>query len=416
MCIILSVNHISCSHTTAIWQHCIKATPSQLQGKKSCINVRQHERPILTRKLCEDCSGQRLFARRGGVAERGHGILTAIPEASTKIEGDEANDSGYHSDIIPEEDESSDLSERSLSPKTIAPPRAQSKMGRPRKRNSSSQRSLNRKPSWRPNLKRDLSLEEAAPSSSPRGSIDSILSCLDDNIRNTVNVQPSIMQTTPSPTSSPSPPTYRHAEPRRGRTSTLLHPSPPEPVEMTGQAQVAVAFSSPQIVQVRRPTSLQVAPRPRKKSTLLHPSSPVHDDDVETHPPSHNKNRRPSSLLHPSPSAPACTTTFPKTVVSVPPHAPSPSHNKNRRPSSLLHPSPSAPATTTVFPRTIISVPPQHAPRPKPGRTSSLLEQAPRMPLLKTAVSEPVSETMRRVRRESVLHSCLSDGEEEGGR
>ncbi|KAF2826512.1 hypothetical protein CC86DRAFT_258071, partial [Ophiobolus disseminans] len=153
MCIILSINHTSCSHTLAIWHHCVNATSSQ---GKSCLNARQHERPILTRKLCEACSGQRIFARRGGVAGQGNGTLTTIAEADAKLEGDEANDSGYHSDIIYEQDEGSNPSERSLSPKTIAPQRASSKTAGPRKRNSSRQRSLNRKPSWRPNLKRDL--------------------------------------------------------------------------------------------------------------------------------------------------------------------------------------------------------------------------------------------------------------------
>jgi hypothetical protein len=320
----------------------------------------------------------------------------AIPEADTKSEGDDANDSGYHSDIIYEEDEGSDPSERSLSPKTVAPQQAQTKASRHGKHNSTSHRSLARKPSWNPNLKRDLSTEYAF-GLSRRDSIDSLLSHPDDSIRGTASLQHTTMEKKWNPTDrrSSCTPTARHPNTYRDRSctptptarhpntnqdrsstvSTLLHPSTPDHHEQTtGHAhQVALAFSSPQLIQVRRSSSMQVAPR-RKTSTLLHPSSPVLGPITETHPADENKTPRPSSLLHTAASAPAM-----------------------------------------VF-KTIISVPPQHAPMPRMGRTSSLLrrDQAlDRMPLLKSTMSEPVSETMAGLRRKSVLHSCLSDEEDD---
>ncbi|KAF2033517.1 hypothetical protein EK21DRAFT_38568, partial [Setomelanomma holmii] len=156
MCIILPVSHISCSHTISIWQHCSDATPSGRGDMRPCQDVRFHERPILTRKLCEDCNGPGYFARRGGVAERGYGNPETPPEAyanAKEEDADDSGDSGYHSDVIHEEDEYSDPEEYPLSPKAMAPPRAQSKICRARKR---SHLSITRKPSWRPNLKREL--------------------------------------------------------------------------------------------------------------------------------------------------------------------------------------------------------------------------------------------------------------------
>jgi len=407
MCIILPVLHVSCSHTVAIWQHCPKATPTGPKDKKSCMNARQHERPILTRRLCEACSGERTFSRRGGVAERGSGALTNIPETDTKSEGDSsAADSGYHSDIIYEEDECSNFSDRSLSPKTVAPRRAQTQ----RKHNSTGHRSLARKHSWKPNLKRDLSLERGPVR---RDSIDSFLGHIDDTIKETLLVPGPTTSTTMERKTRRSTTPNPHTDPRK-RYSTLLHPSPPEATK-TSQAQFAVAFSAPQIVTVRRPTSLQVVPHShsRKGSTLLHPSSPTDDKSVR---------RKTSSLLHPSITTTTTThTAHPATIISIPPHEIS-VKNVRRKTSSLLHPS-STPVTSTLnaLPRTIISVPPQHAPRPKLGRTSSLLWRAGVLDggVGCMAVSGKVSGMVGEMvgegegRRVSVLHSCFSDEEDE---
>ncbi|KAF1961147.1 hypothetical protein CC80DRAFT_230926 [Byssothecium circinans] len=51
MCVVLPVDHTPCSHTVAIWQYCIHAFRS-FSGLKPCSRVRQHPRPILTRKMC----------------------------------------------------------------------------------------------------------------------------------------------------------------------------------------------------------------------------------------------------------------------------------------------------------------------------------------------------------------------------
>ncbi|KAF1918001.1 hypothetical protein BDU57DRAFT_418179, partial [Ampelomyces quisqualis] len=159
MCIILPVSHIACTHTIAIWQHCIDATRYGQDGIKSCWNVKQHEYAVVTRRPCENCSGQRYFVRRGGVADRGNGSpITPPSDLDTKSYGedDDGDDSGYHSDVIHEEDEASDRDERPLSPKALAPQQSRTKTCRMRKQ---SHRSLTRQPSWKPNLKRDLSLE-----------------------------------------------------------------------------------------------------------------------------------------------------------------------------------------------------------------------------------------------------------------
>ncbi|KAH5047204.1 hypothetical protein HBI18_174000 [Parastagonospora nodorum] len=321
MCVILPVSHIPCTHTVAIWQHCIDATRSGRNGVKPCWNVKQHEKSVITRRLCEDCSGQRFFARRGGVAERGNGSPTPSPAAN-----DSADDSGYHSDVIHEEDEASDRDECPLSPKALAP---RTKPNKQRKRTSSNHHSLTRKPSWKPNLKRELDFEyELVFSSHRRDSIDSLISNFD-----AADVAASMDTTRRPPTPS-----------RKTRAETLLHPSSPTKARNT---------PSPQSPAVHHSSS---SPKQRKNSTLLHPSSPTEDT-----------KRRPSI------------------------HA--------RRGSSLLHPSlPTEPVAVTQLHKTVLSVPPR------------------RVPLLHTSHSEPQSATMAAQRRKSVLHSCLSDGEDEGER
>jgi hypothetical protein len=384
MCIILPVSHIPCTHTIAIWQHCIDATRSGQDGVKPCWNVKQHEQAVLTRRPCEDCSGQRYFARRGGVAERGHGSPIIAPEGSTKTNGDDdADDSGYHSDVIHEEDEALEPDECPLSPKAIAPPHPRTKPCRPRKHNSSNHRSLTRKPSWKPNLKRDLNFEYEALFQPRRGSIDSLLS--------TSDVQSTPME--PRPSSAEDNIHNPTQLARQMRKSTLLHPSSPPPYETASKAQIAHSFPFPQIVQVRKPSLSPSRPalRARKHSTLLHPSSPTHD---------------------PMPEFPTTT------ALNEEKTRPSLSHA--RRASSLLHPSdfPNVPApnTSAYQYKTIISIPPRQ-PNPKTHTAFSLSSHLPlrRMPPLQTSHSEPQSWTMARQRRESVLHSCLSDDDGDDG-
>lgn len=324
MCVILPVSHIPCTHTVAIWQHCIDATRSNRTGVKPCWNIEQHEKSVLTHRLCEDCSGQRFFARRGGVAERGNGSPTPSPAAN-----DSADDSGYHSDVIHEEDEASDHDECPLSPKALAP---RSKPNKQRKRTSSNHHSLMRKPSWKPNLKRELDFEYEPVFLPRRDSIDSLI----------FNFDAATMDTTRR---SPMPS-------RKMRAETLSHPSSPTSARNT---------PSPRSLDVHHSST---SPKQRKNSTLLHPSSPIEES-----------KRRPS--IH------------------------------KRRGSSLLHPSiPAEPVGVTQQHKTILSVPPR--------KTSSTQDRtARRMPLLQTTQSEPQSTTMASQRRASVLHSCLSDGEEE---
>jgi hypothetical protein len=398
MCIILPVSHIPCTHTVSIWQHCINATRSGASGMKPCWNVRQHERAILTRKLCEDCGGQRFFTRRGGVAERGDGSPPVTPENLEKPVEDDADDSGYHSDVIHEEDEGSDVDDRPLSPRAIAP-QPQWKPTQ-RKRNSSNHRSLTRKPSWKPNLKRDFSVEDA---SGRRTSIESMLSAFDDKVWDTAKMQPALTdkRTDGRDLRTLQVPQVRSPEPRKGRESTLLHPSSPPPAE-TGNAQVARSYPFPQLIHVRSSSNASSTGPSRKRSTLLHPSSPTPD------PPIADYFAQSQNFI----------TTIESTPVHKRPALPT------RRESSLLRPS--RPVDTHSSPasyRTIISIPPQslNIPADRPATLSRPRTSPParplipqrRMPPLHT-MSEPQSNTMARQRRASVLHSCLSDEEDEG--
>ncbi|KAF2640881.1 hypothetical protein P280DRAFT_370187, partial [Massarina eburnea CBS 473.64] len=148
MCVVLPVDHVPCSHTVAIWQHCIHALRS-CAGLKPCSRIRQHARPILTRKLCIHCGGPRYFARRGGIAERGNGSR-AIAE---KKELGSPYDSGYCSDIIHEEEEGYET-DSTLSPRAAKVPttwRAVSRQNSPSTRQPHSHSS-----SWKPNLKNEL--------------------------------------------------------------------------------------------------------------------------------------------------------------------------------------------------------------------------------------------------------------------
>lgn len=64
MCVIIPIDHIACTHTVAVWQHCPKAPKSPYRSKRvACPKVRQHPRPILTRKRCFNCGGPRVFQR-----------------------------------------------------------------------------------------------------------------------------------------------------------------------------------------------------------------------------------------------------------------------------------------------------------------------------------------------------------------
>jgi hypothetical protein len=377
MCVILPVSHISCTHTVAIWQHCIEATRSGQDGIMPCWNIKQQEQAVLTRRPCEECSGERYFARRGGIAERGNGSPATSPEAEMKSndKGDATDDSGYYSDAIQEEDE---VSYRPLSPKAIAPPHPRMKTYRQRKHNASNHRTLTHKPSWKPNLKRDLDLECDFLFQPRRDSIDSLLYTFD-----ATEVQTSPVETRASIEDLQCPATPTGLALAMEELA-FTRPSSPSPSVTTGHARTAQAFPCPQIVDVRK--SRQSAGRMRKRSTLLHPSSPPIEsvtDAPETRSPSPlSIESRPRVLRH--------------------------------RKSSLLHPSlPEEPITVTAQHRTIISIPPQ-APKPKLSPTCSVPTLPLRhMPPFVTSQSSPESPTLARRRRASVLHSSLSDDEDE---
>lgn len=395
MCIILPVSHIPCTHTIAIWQHCIHATRCGPDALQPCSDVKQHERAVLTRRPCEDCSSQQNLVRRGGIAERGYGspIIGSEPDLKTNDLDDDADDSGYHSDVIHEEDEASDRDDCPLSPKALAPPQIRAKANRQRK-HTSNHRALTRKPSWKPNLKKDLSFEyepifpqQHQQQQQPRrDSIDSLLCNFDAAVDMSGPRMESRQSreedwfretTLPPPRSS-----------RKMRNSTLLHPSSPPPAETMHHAQMAQSFPFPQLVDVRRSSpSRPSMSRMRKNSTLLHPSSPTFE----------------ATTPSPSPSPP--NTRSSERRLPIP-----------RRASSLLHPShPDEPAVIDVAQhRTIMSFPPR--PATNASRSESTLRPTiplRRMPPLQSTQSEPTTSTVRRKR--SVLHSCLSDGEDEEG-
>ncbi|ORY01499.1 hypothetical protein BCR34DRAFT_592228 [Clohesyomyces aquaticus] len=205
MCIILPVDHVPCTHTVAIWQHCVNAPRSRTQSFELCSHIRQHPRPIVTRKLCFHCGGPRFFARRGGIADRGRGSTASADLRKMDYLGD-PEDSGYASDaIIEEEEEEQEEQEEDteyeeevdeeddsdLSPRHTLPPRSfsfsQKTLQLTRKSKSKSDPSpkttqkptpehepdseapsATRKPSWRPNLKLELAKLQTQTSPFPR--------------------------------------------------------------------------------------------------------------------------------------------------------------------------------------------------------------------------------------------------------
>ncbi|PSN68366.1 hypothetical protein BS50DRAFT_463760, partial [Corynespora cassiicola Philippines] len=158
MCFLLRLDHITCGHSTALEQHCVNAPLSKIRGTKRCSTVRQHSRPILTRQKCAHCNGPRYFARRGGLADRGgkNNAATVMPH-----ERMESHDSGYVSAVIHEEDEEDegDQGDEEEEEDYALSPRA-SRAVKPKQREQPKPparlRSPGRRPSWRPNLKREL--------------------------------------------------------------------------------------------------------------------------------------------------------------------------------------------------------------------------------------------------------------------
>ncbi|KAJ4287644.1 hypothetical protein N0V90_012347 [Kalmusia sp. IMI 367209] len=386
MCIIIPIDHTPCAHTVAIWQHCANA-PRSVFGHKPCSHIRQHGRPIITRKLCHNCGGPRFFARRGGIAARGSGSSGLGEVKEQKEEQSEQYDSGYQSDIIPEADEDAEYDDPSLSPRQPAAP---TRRWFARQRSSNIPRSSGQNSNWRPNLKRDLSESSSVSSipSSRRTSIDFAVSKFDDESNHSFRAQLSSSDLNRLEQSLA--PILRSPSPRR-KGSTLLHPSPP-PAETFESLQRASAISIQDLTPPATPPQRPGPPK-RQSSTLLHPSSP------ELRPVSD----LPEDIGYPFTfSLPAPVTTPPilsPTPTSVPafyqPGAPP------RKNSTLLHPSPPNDEPTSdpffVPTKTVISLPPTPQTTPTLGcfkRCPSVLHSA----LSKNQWEEP-------------LHSSHSDAE-----
>ncbi|KAF9732015.1 hypothetical protein PMIN01_09944 [Paraphaeosphaeria minitans] len=330
MCIIIPIDHTPCDHTVAIWQHCANA-PRSVFGHKPCSHIRQHARPIITRKMCRECGGPRYFARRGGLAARGSGSGSDFSMlGQVKEDLNEQYDSGYQSDLIPEADDEVDDDDSSLSPRQSAA-LTQRWMDISRQRSSNIPRSSGQRSNWRPNLKRDLS-GSSSDSSVPSLRRPSIVSTRQlphgDTRKFDNNLVPIIR--------SPSPP-------RKG--STLLHPSSPLQ-ELFEPLPRASTSSFQDLTPPATPPSRPDAPK-RQSSTLLHPSSPQVESVADG----------PEELGSPFKfSLPAPVTSAP-----IPTSAPRRPNAPSRKKSTLLHPSPPNEEMTDPFPviaKTVISLPP----------------------------------------------------------
>jgi hypothetical protein len=400
MCVILPVDHISCSHTVAIWQHCIDAPRSKAYGLEPCKKIRQCSRSIITRKKCIHCGGPRFFARRGGVAERGNDSQRFLKEKE-ETRWLEANDSGYHSDAIPEEDEPEDDDDFAISPR--ATPRVPFKSRRRREsidevisprssvRDLKQQRPQSRRSSWRPNLKRELTQEQDL---FPRKeSLDSQASSyIEDNIGRAKHSHWPSLDASVSQIPKPSTPPRRPAlppidttTPQRSpirKNSTLLHPSSPStpPMEIM-KKNYDVSPISPTFKPEDSAISLPI----RKSSTLLHPSSPPTESPTTTQ------------------SAPVLPTlsTLPKRPAMPP-----------RKTSTLLHPS-SPPEERPTHPTKIFSYQLPTPPMSSRSYHSSDSSVSSVSSNSSSKASTPNFSLKGQKNRVSVLHSALSDSESE---
>ncbi|KAL1601558.1 hypothetical protein SLS60_006473 [Paraconiothyrium brasiliense] len=352
-----------------MWQHCANA-PRSVFGHKPCSHIRQHGRPIITRKLCHNCGGPRFFTRRGGLAARGSGsgssILGQVKEQKEDL--NEQYDSGYQSDLMPDADEDAAGDDASLSPRQSA---ALTRKWRDlsRQRSSNIPRSSGQKSNWRPNLKRDLS-ESSSDSSMPSSRRISIGSA-----RQLLSIEAKRFDKTSAPIiRSPSPPR---------KSSTLLHPSPPlqEQFERLPRASVT------SLQDLTPPTTPPSRPDPpkRQSSSLLHPSPPqdtsMGDSSADV--------GYPFTFLLPAsvPSEP------------IPTSAPRRPDAPSRKNSTLLHPSPPHDEISNPLPipaKTVISLP------PTPQATPTL-ECFKRCPSVRSTLSDDDWE--------GPLHSSHSDAE-----
>lgn len=352
MCIIIPIDHATCAHTVALWQHCANA-PRSLFGHKPCSHIRQHSRPILTRKRCHNCGGPRFFARRGGLAARGNGSAGLDEVKEEDEEENEQYDSGYQSDLMPEADDQDEHDEL-VSPRQTAAStwRAREFATQP---SSHAPRSSNYKSSWRPNLKRDLSTSSSSTSSSVHSypSIDSTMSRSERE--ETRSFRARLSYNSVKRLAQSLAPVIRSPSPRR-KSAAFLTPSLP-PFEPSEDGRRASTISYQDITPPATPPDSLAAPS-RKGSTLLHPSTP---------------QERPVSNVSADVGFPFTLNHSPVTMEAPawePLDAPELDHiGVPRKNSTLLHPSsPSddeSPAPFTA--KTIISLPPTPQGTPTAG-------------------------------------------------
>jgi hypothetical protein len=324
-----------------------------------------------------------------------------------KDDGNESYDSGYHSDVIHEEDEGE--GEASVSPTASMLPAKRSRdvpRECPRQRSTSRTRSPSgRRPSWRPNLKHDLSMEHLTYRNQ---SIDSTMSTFDESSETSSISERSIT------------PTLSRPQPKR-KSSSLLHPSPP--LESTEDRQDVHAITSAESTPVTAllqepenttsPTATKAFPFNFSLPTTQSTPPPTSAPRPSLHTLDHTAM---SSTLHPT-SAPR---PVPHSSASAPmeiPRRPGIAYRKN---STLLHPSPppeesplSAPAPfiLPIHAKTILSLPP--TPKGTPITQCFPLRRTPsgRSPAILPATTfVPPSPTEE---WEEPLHSSHSDGEDE---
>lgn len=145
MCVILPVDHLSCSHTVAVWHHCQRAPKTKLLGPAPCGRIRQHTRPILTRKLCHNCGGPRLLNFR-----------KSIDIGRIKEEESNPPDSGYSTTRESLDSTPSDKSNHSESITEEEEETEDARLAQSRQSGTSDQENLFRRdPAYRPHIYRN---------------------------------------------------------------------------------------------------------------------------------------------------------------------------------------------------------------------------------------------------------------------
>ncbi len=353
MCILLPIEHMPCKHTVSVLQPCFDAPRVSIEYQTPCSNARQHDRPILLSKPCLDCGRDRFFAGKGAFTGYGNGSRPSTPY--------DTDDSGYQSGFNNEDEEESDLDDVSIP----SPSNAET---RPHKRSSSDNQQLNAKAELKLKLKDGFMFGGIPTNRLRRDSIDSITSNINETAaQQQISMESEVNTTSFIKTRRPSTQSLNTTKPYvvRRKQSTLLHPSTPALVTPTSAQSPMMTFSFPQLVDTQRTSTgrrvsdaqKSMTMRPRKDSTLLHPSRTT---------------------------TPTTNFTQYKTILSVPPTR----HDQEEGSiiSSMIQSFPSPP--------TARKGPTSTPPRMQVNATSNII--------------------LPQQRRPSVLHSSLSDTEDEG--